>query len=73
MSKEYNNEEAGGKAELSEKLKGKTDREGASFKPFTNPDGGGDDSRWDGFGEVKSGVSMPQDSEKHLPKAGKGE
>ena len=79
MAKEYgeNNAEAGGEASLSEKVKGKQDVSGSSFKPFENPkggekgEGGDDDQKFSGFGKVKNDVAMPQDKEKSLPKAGK--
>ena len=76
MSNDYS-ENDGEAGELSERLKGKVDTSGASFKAFENPkggekgEGGDDDEKFSGFGQVKNSVAMPQDSEKHLPKAGK--
>lgn len=39
----------------------------ADFREYKNPDGTGDETRDD---LNKSGVALPQDSPKHLPKAG---
>ena len=52
---------------MSEKVKGVAGGQ-AEFKPFKSPDGTGDEERENING---TGVAMPQDSEKHLPKAGK--
>ena len=64
------NEDEDGDASLPQKVKGKKEGEGASFKPLSHPDGAGDDQEFGGFGAVKNAVEMPQDKEKKLPKAG---
>ena len=65
MSNDYN--EKGEAGELEQKVKGNKSDAGASFKPFSNPGGVGDEAAQS---LNKTGVAMPQESEKHLPKAG---
>ena len=58
--------EDGDGSDLPQRVKGPKG-EAPKFKPFRNPDGAEDGEAQD---INKGGVKMPQESEKHLPKAG---
>lgn len=66
-NKRYNEDLDDDNAGLPQKVKGPTGGP-AVFKEYSTPKGDVDDEKAD---LNKTGVAMPQDSEKHLPKAGK--